>query len=141
MRGLQLDRVIIATPEIETSIDRFNDLLGVEFGEIVEGHTNPDAGQQDLYYAYGHPGVEFITPRGDENEVSRFLENRGPGLYALVFRVADLEEAMTELADKGVHPIDEVEHLTNSPEAVYHPEDFGGVLTILTEYRHPVEMH
>lgn len=137
MRGLQLDRVIVATPDIDGAVERYSDLLGLEFTDIVDGHTNPDAGQQNLQYVYGHPGVEFITPT-EENEVQSFLDENGPGMYGLVFQVANLEEAVAELAEKGVDPIDEVDHLEHSPEAIYHPSDFGGVLTILTEYEHPV---
>ncbi|MGM0590131.1 MAG: VOC family protein [Halobacteriota archaeon] len=139
MRGLQLDRVIVATPDIDASIEKFSDLLGLEFGEKIEGHTNPDAGEQSLFYSYGHPGIEFIQPRED-NAVQEFLDERGPGMYGVVFRVADLEEAVAELEEKGVEPIDVVEHLEYSPEAIYHPKEFGGALTILTEYRHPVEL-
>jgi len=139
MRGLQLDRVIIATPDLQSSMDRYSELLGIEFGEQVEGHTDPAAGTQHLHFAYGHPGVEFIVPTED-NEVQAFLDERGPGMYGLVFQVADLEEAVAELREKGVGPIDEVEWLPYAPEAVYHPDDFDGVLTILTEYRHPVEL-
>lgn len=137
MRGLQLDRVIVATPDMDAAIDRYRDLLGLEFTEQVAGHTNPDAGEQNLKYAYGHPGVEFITPTED-NEVKSFLEENGPGLYGLVFQVANLEEAVSELEEKDVEPIDRVDHLQESPEAIYHPDDFSGVLTILTEYDHPV---
>lgn len=139
MRGLHLDRVIVATPDIDAAIDRYADLLGLEFGDVLAGHTNPDAGEQRLSYAYGHPGVEFITPEGD-NEVQAFLDDRGPGLYGVVFRVASLAEAVEELEAKGVEPIDVIEHLPHAPEALYHPRDFGGVFTILTEYRHPVEL-
>lgn len=139
MRGLHLDRVIVATPDIDAAIDRYAQLLGLEFGGVIEGQTDPAAGEQRLHYAYGHPGVEFISPRED-NEVQRFLDENGPGMYGLVFRVADLEEAMAELAADGVEPIDVTENLPYSPEAIYHPGDFGGVLTILTEYRHPVEL-
>jgi catechol 2,3-dioxygenase-like lactoylglutathione lyase family enzyme len=139
MRGLELDRVIVAVPDIERSKDRFTDLLGLEFGETVDGHTNPDAGEQNLKYSYGHPGIEFISPTED-NEVQSFLDENGPGMYGTVFRVADLDEAVAELEEKGVEPIDRVDHLPEAPEAIYHPRDFGGVLTILTEYNHPVEM-
>lgn len=140
MRGLEIDRVIIAVEDIEAAKESYAELLGLEFGETLEGHTNPDAGQQNLHYTYGHPGVEFITPTED-NHVRKFLDENGPGMYGTVFRVADLEEAVAELEEKGVEPIDLVDWLPYSPEAIYHPDDFGGVLTILTEYRHPVEMH
>lgn len=138
MRGLQLDRVHVATPDMDSSIEQFSELLGFEFGDVSEQHTTPSAGKQSLDFAYGYPGIELITPKED-NEVQKFLDENGPGVYAVAFRVADLDEAVDELREKGVEPVVEARHLEYAPEAVYHPNDFTGVMLILTEYPHPVE--
>ena len=55
MRGLTLDRVIVATDDAESSVDRFGELLGLEFGEMIPGVTIEQ-------YAVGHPGIEVAEP-------------------------------------------------------------------------------
>jgi catechol 2,3-dioxygenase-like lactoylglutathione lyase family enzyme len=131
MRGLTLDRVIVATDDVESSVDRFGELLGLEFGEMIPGVTIEQ-------YAVGHPGIEVAEPGDEDGEIAEILSEYGPGPVGVVFRVADLEEVKTSLAEKGVEPLTELD-IQHAPEVLYHPEEFDGVMTVFTEYRHPVE--
>ena len=49
-------------------------------------------------------GVELTSPEEDGNEAARFIDEHGPGLYALSLRVVDPGAAETELAEQGVEP-------------------------------------
>ena len=132
MRGLTLDRVIVVTDDAQDAATRFEKLLGLEFGEMIPGGTIDR-------YAYGHPGIEVAQPGDEDGEIARLLSECGPGLAGVVFRVADLSEVTESLSEHDIEPLAELD-IEHAPETLYHPEDFGGVLTIFTEYRHPVEI-
>ncbi|MFB6171561.1 MAG: VOC family protein [Haloarculaceae archaeon] len=136
MQVLGVDRVMIATQDIEETADRFRDLLGISFSDLQEPTTDTDKGSQSVMNLISSSGVELVAPRGEDNEVSRFIEERGPGLYAFSVRVADVEAAEAELAEKGVEAVGGIDH-EHVVERFYHPEDFGGAFVILVEYDAP----
>jgi 4-hydroxyphenylpyruvate dioxygenase-like putative hemolysin len=135
-----VDRVIIATRDLDNLSAHFNDLLGISFGQLSTPTTDTDAGSQDVENLLSEPGVELVAPRNEGDEVSRFIEENGPGLYAFSLRVADLATARDELAEQGVEPVGEFEQ-NQFRELFYHPRNFGGAFVILAEYEapHPAE--
>lgn len=136
MHVIGVDRVMIATWDLEEVMRQFSDLLDLSFSEVVEPTTSTESGAQQVANTISPSGVEILTPREDGNEVARFLEENGPGLYALSIRVADLDEATTELREKGVEPVGHYDH-DDFAEAFYHPKHFGGAFVILAEYDAP----
>jgi len=138
MQVHSVDRVILATWDLDETISLFEELLGVSFASLMEPTTTTEDGPQEVANVISETGLEIVTPRGEDNEVSRFLEENGPGLYALSLRVEDLETAKSELADEGITPVGEYA-TGNFVEVFYHPENFGGAMTILAEYdtEHP----
>lgn len=137
MQVLGLDRVMIATPDIEETAEQFSELLGLEFGELAEPTTDTDHGEQAVANLISAAGVELVTPREDgDNEVARFIEENGPGLYAISIRVGDLEAAREYLAAKGVDPVGQFAN-GDFAELFYHPREFGGAMVILAEYDAP----
>ncbi len=136
MEVLSLDRVMIAVPQIRDSQEKFTDLLGIKFGDANESTVKTTAGIQRSRVSYGHPGVELITPTQEDSGLARYIDSYGPGLFGVVFRVANIKESKKHLADDGIDPI--AEHESDaSRELHYHPNDFGGVYVLLTEYTHP----
>ena len=140
MNVLGVDRVIIATDELDDATDRFGRLLGIPFGDRLKVATQTDAGEQPVANRLSPSGIEFVTPRSDDGAVADFLERNGPGLYAVSLRVTDLERAVAELDERGVESIGRFES-AGVTEAFYHPADFEGAFVILAEYDapHPME--
>lgn len=137
MHVLGVDRVMIATPDIDETAEQFSRLLGLEFGALAEPTTSTDHGEQAVANVISGAGVELVTPRGDgDNEVARFLAENGPGLYAVSIRVADLEAAREHLAAEGVDPVGQFQSGAFA-ELFYHPREFGGAMVILAEYDAP----
>jgi len=136
MDVLGLDRVVIATRDIEGTAGRFADLLGLSFSGTIRPTTETETGEQALRMVISAAGVELITPEEDGNEVARFIDQHGPGLYALSLRVADLDAAEAELAEQGVEPVGAYE-ANDFRESFFHPRSFGGALVILAEYDAP----
>lgn len=136
MDVLGVDRVMIATPSIDETAEQFRDLLGLTFSDLQEPTTDTEKGAQNVMNLISPSGVELVAPRDEDNEVSQFIEKNGPGLYALSIRVADIEAAEAELAEKGVDPVGGIDH-EHVVERFYHPENFGGAFVILVEYDAP----
>ena len=135
-----VDRVIIATPSIDETAAQFSELLGIEFGDLLDATTQTASGEQSVANKLSASGVELVTPKTEDGQVAQFLERNGPGLYALSIRVADLAEAEAELEAKGVEPVGRYESAAFK-ESFYHPKHFGGAFVILAEYDapHPAE--
>lgn len=137
MDVLGVGRVMIATWDIEETRGQFEDLLGIDFSDLMEPTTDTDYGAQQVQNIISPTGVELVAPRDEEgNEVARFLEENGPGLYALSLRVRDLDEATAELEEKDVETVGEFGH-ADFREAFLHPAHFGGAMVILAEYEAP----
>lgn len=144
MRVLGIDRVVIAVPNVDEAAERFSELLGVSFGEML--HARPDRDGQ-IHPNGDHtiesrisPGadIDLISPANGGGDVGRFIDQHGPGIYAVAFRVADLDEAREHLADHGVEPVATMNWGTFS-ELFFDPADFGGVFLLLSEFPHAVE--
>jgi 4-hydroxyphenylpyruvate dioxygenase-like putative hemolysin len=137
MHVLGVDRVMIATPDMAETRGQFEELLGLSFSEQMEPTTSTDHGEQAVANVISPAGVELVSPREEgNNEVARFLEQNGPGLYAISIRVADLDAAREELTEKGVDPVGQYA-AENFAELFYHPRHFGGAMVILAEYEAP----
>lgn len=130
VQGIDVDRVIVATGDLERAVVQF-ERLGLSFGERLEFGV----GEEILSARLEETGVDVLTPEGD-GEIERYLDEHGPGLYGLALRVADVEAAREELAAEGVEPVQSYEEATMT-EYFYHPDDFAGVMLILREYDAP----
>lgn len=134
MEIIGLDRVVVLTANADEAAAQFNDLLGLDFGEVRDS----SAGDERTRIVYSFPGFELMEPRDDDGELAKRLEARGQGLYAVSLRVSDLENAIAELAEKGVEPVLEPEQ-GDYRSAFFHPQNFNGVFIELAEYPHPLE--
>jgi 4-hydroxyphenylpyruvate dioxygenase-like putative hemolysin len=133
MQVIDLDRVLLvaSSSSRDAKKERYETLLGLTFNDLVEWDTGM------LVYYDDRTGLELIAPASTEDDIAGYLERNGSGLYGVAFRVEDLAAAKAHLAAHGVEPVIEG-GLESAPELIYHPRDFGGVYTVLTEYHHPI---
>jgi len=132
MRVLDVDRVAVLTEDIADSMERWNERLDLDFEQVDESEAG-----EPIETTYSHPGVEFLSPATDDGRLAERLESQGPGVHALVLRVADLDAAKAELAEDGLDPIMESDGEMRA--AFYSPREFDGILLELTEYPHPMD--
>jgi hypothetical protein len=142
MNVVGIDRVVVATDDVERTSGTFEDRLGIGFGDLLTLTTETDAGTNHLRSVIDTAGVgiDVVQPEpGDEdNALGRFVEEHGTGLYALALRVADLKAAREELAADGVEPVGEIS-AGDFTEYLYHPRDFDGLFVFLAEFPHAYE--
>jgi methylmalonyl-CoA/ethylmalonyl-CoA epimerase len=136
MEVLGVDRVIIVTGDIDESIAQFSENLDLPFGEIYNESFDTPGGETAVQNAMSVAGIELVTPVDEDSPMGQHIEQNGPGLYAVSFRVTDLEEAIDELAQKGIDPVGGFES-GGLREVFLHPGNFSGVMPVLAEYDTP----
>jgi methylmalonyl-CoA/ethylmalonyl-CoA epimerase len=130
-----IDHTGIAVADIDQALAFYRDVLGLA---LVHRETVPDQGVEAALLDAGESHVELIAPLGPETGVARFLQQRGPGLHHVAYRVDDIEATLASLSAAGVRLIDERPRagIRGSRVAFVHPSATGGVLTEIVEPTH-----
>jgi len=83
-----------------------------------------------------NPKIELLEPTNIDTPIGKFLDNRGPGVQQICFRVDDLELMITRLKQNGIVMIDEYPRTGahGAKIAFVHPKSTGGVLVELSQY-------
>jgi len=98
--------------------------------EIVE-----EQGIVATMFRVGESMVELMQPTHPDSPIAKFLAKRGEGFHHVAFQVEDIEAALAELKDSGVHLVDEEPRVGagGTRTAFVHPKGAFGVLTELVE--------
>ena len=99
----KIDRIAIAVKDLDGAMEFFSDLLGIEFDDPSS------AGNIGMRGAYSSSGLELIEPTGSDTVIGKFVQERGEGLWALVFKVKDLDAAVEKFKRKGMRVAGEVQ--------------------------------
>ncbi len=130
-----IDHVGIAVEDIEAAISLYRDSLGLP---VVHREQVAEQGVDAALLDVGDGHVELLEPLSSETAVGRFLARRGPGLHHVAYRVADIEQTLSDLKESGMKLIDEQARIgiRGSRVAFVHPGSTGGVLTEIVEPAH-----
>lgn len=128
----RIDRIAIAVKDLDEARGFFSDLFGIDFDEP---RTHDALGMRGCYSVCG---LELIEPTREESLIGRFIRNRGEGVWALVLKVRDMEEAVSAFTAKGLRVAGEVK-VGQMREVAFHPKESFGVELVLAEYpeKHP----
>ena len=130
-----IDHIVIAVRDLDKAVKFFSELLETDFEEL--NGTLKEMGVRSMI---SPEGIELISPT-TQNEVAKFLEQKGEGLYALSLRVKDAMQAAADARKKGIRVIHETSQeqlgtrYSDFREILLHPKDAYGVLLLLTEYK------
>jgi methylmalonyl-CoA/ethylmalonyl-CoA epimerase len=132
MKILKIDHLGIAVNSIEDGKNFWTDALGLEFegSETVEEQKVTTA-----FFPVGESEVELLESTAPDGPIAKFLEKKGPGIHHVAFRVENVEEALTELKEKGIRLIDEKPRMGagGAKIAFLHPKATNGILVELCE--------
>jgi methylmalonyl-CoA epimerase len=103
MKVLGIDHIGIAVACIEDAVCFYRDRLGLDPGPIEE---RPELGLRLCRIMVGDVELELIEAGDWEQTMQRYLPSKGPGVYHLGIRVADVDAAVGELEAAGVPIID-----------------------------------
>jgi methylmalonyl-CoA epimerase len=127
-----LDHAGIAVVNLDESLPFYRDVLGLP---LVHREAVDQQGVDAALLGIGDGHVELIAPLGPDTAVAKFLENRGPGLHHIAYRVDDIDAVLASLSAAGVRLIDEHPRIgiRGTRVAFLHPAAAGGVLTEIVE--------
>ncbi|THB76588.1 MAG: methylmalonyl-CoA epimerase [Desulfobacteraceae bacterium] len=132
MKITKIDHLGIAVSSINDQKNFWTDVLGLTFEgtETVEEQKVTTA-----FLPVGESEVELLESTSPDGAVAKFIEKRGQGIQHVAFRVENIDEALTELKEKGIRLIDETPRkgAGGARIAFLHPKDTSGVLVELCE--------
>jgi len=122
----------IAVTELDDAVDSYGRRFGMA---LVHREVIAEEGVEVALLDAGDGHVELLAPLSPDSTVARFLASRGPGLHHVAYRVADIEAALEQLAERDVELIDQRPRsgVRDSRIAFIHPRATGGVLTEIVQ--------
>jgi methylmalonyl-CoA/ethylmalonyl-CoA epimerase len=126
----RVEHIAIAVNSLAASID----LLRSTFGLTLE--YEEQIGQTRLaMLPVGETYIELLEGQGPESGVTRWIGDKGPGLFHICFEVEDIDGALAELKQKGIALRDETPRIGHGGAriAFIDPSATGNVLIELAE--------
>lgn len=136
MKLRRLHHVGIAVNDLDKAVEAYHLALGLS---PAQRQDFPALGIRSAFYPLGEAFLEVMTPLAPEGPVAQFLQERGEGMYLIALAVDDLEEALTELRDKGVSVSEPMGGGIGGRMAFVSPKSANGVLIELVEDGTPWE--
>lgn len=133
MKVEKIDHISLAVRDLNKAREAYENVLGLE---LHSTYVSEEERIRVARYRVGEVWLELMEPTGT-GDVSRFLKTRGEGIFLISYKVADVEQAMAELLDKGYNLIDDKpRHLLGTRYAfINHPRELCGVLTEVLDYK------
>ncbi len=128
----KLDHIAIATEAAEETARIYERLFGLKLEHAEEVVPNKT---RVAFLPLGDTALEMVEPMGEDSPLTKYLQNRGPGLHHLCFEVQDIDAELRRLADEKVRLIDREARkgAHDTRIAFIHPKATGGVLVELCE--------
>ena len=133
--GIRLDHIGIAVNDLESDSVFWN-ILGLE---IQGDELNEEQGVNIRFFGTEPSSegarIELLSPTSEDTPIGKFLQQRGPGIQQIAFRVDDLQGLLNRLKSEGVRLINETPTVGahGSQIAFVHPSSTGGVLVELLQ--------
>jgi len=132
MEILKIDHLGIAVNSIDDGKNFWSEVMGLKFegAETVEAQKVTTA-----FFPVGESEVELLESTSPDGPVAKFIDKKGTGFQHVAFRVANIEEALEELKEKGIQLIDQTPRIGagGAKIAFLHPKATGGVLVELCQ--------
>ena len=126
----RIAHVGVAVPDLDAALGFYRDVLG-----LTPHPTEEADGAAIASLPFGESEVELLAPLTTDGPIARFLEQRGPGIHHICYRVPDLDAALARCRAAGYRLVDEVPRAGAAGRriAFVHPKATGGILLELTE--------
>jgi len=130
---IHLDHVALACESLTAAMKIYQDLgfiFSDQIEEIVEQKVKVAFAQIDV-----SSKIELLEPTSDDSPVAKFLQQKGPGIHHLCFKVPDIIKKSQELKQKGYQLL--YEHPKVGAHGCLvnfiHPKSAEGVLIELSQ--------
>ncbi len=129
-----IDHVGIAVPDFDEAVRYYADVFGMT---VAHEEINEEQGVREAMLSVGDSGssIQLLAPLSDASPIAKFLDQRGPGIQQLAYRVRDLDAVSKVLRERGARLLyDEPKRGTAGSRVNFvHPKSAGGVLVELVE--------
>ena len=129
----RINHIGIVTPSIEDSVRLYREILGATVAH--EPFDMPEIGVRICFIDVPNSQIELIEPLGNGSPVDEYLAaNPTGGQHHVCFEVPDIQDAVADLAAKGVEILFEPRiGAHGTPITFIDPKSMGGVLVELME--------
>ena len=131
----KVDHIGFAVRDIDSAIAFYSQTFGISEWVSI---PMPERHMEVAATRMGDMLLELIAPTSDEAAIAKYLNERGPGMHHIAYRVNDIVAALAEIKARGVQLIDETPRpgLHDTLVAFLHPKSCQGVLVELVQHRH-----
>ncbi len=132
MKATHIEHLGIAVANLEESIKYYEDVLGFKCYSIEEV---ADQKVRTAFFQVGQTKIELLESTSPDGPIGKFIEKKGEGIHHIAFAVENIEDALTEVKEKGIRLIDEKSRpgAEGLSIAFLHPKSTQGVLTEFCE--------
>jgi methylmalonyl-CoA/ethylmalonyl-CoA epimerase len=128
----RINHIGIAVSSIDQALKLYTEVLGLSLKEIEvveEQHV------RTAILPVGESKIELLESTDPEGPLARHIEKFGEGMHHLALEVADIEEALSKVAQSGLPLIDEKprQGVAETRIAFLHPKGTGRVLLELVQ--------
>ena len=140
MKALCIDHVVIAVKDLDEAVGFFSKLFDTTFEHLEGGEEEMGAKS-----VRSPERIELISPVNPESPIAKFIESKGQGVYAIAFRVEDVDQASKDAKANGARVIGKMEKEQlgttdlNFKQILLHPKDTFGVHILLAQYESAAE--
>ena len=131
---LAIDHVGVAVADLDAAIEFYTSILGLR---LISREHNPAQEIEEAMLSAQGAGtqIQLIAATTATSPIAKFVDQRGPGLQQLAFRVSDVVAAQQALTAAGCHLLyTEAQPGTNGSLINFiHPKSAGGVLIELVQ--------
>src|ERR1035437_9339481 len=130
MKVSRIEQIGIAVESLNAAIPYYETLLGMKCYAVEEV---ADQKVKTAFFKVGQTKIELLESTDPEGPIGKFLEKKGPGIHHLAFAVDNVNEALSDVATKGVQLIDKTSRKGDEGLNIgfLHPKSTLGVLTEL----------
>ena len=124
-----MPRIAIALHDFDAGVKTFRDQLGLPVVDISAGSVDSLGAKLAMCVPEGGSNIELMSPANPDaplsQSLSRFLERRGEGLFALMLEAPDPDEEAIGLAERGLNVLP---LMPGASGRDVHPNSTHGVL-------------
>ncbi|MEE9431276.1 MAG: methylmalonyl-CoA epimerase [Melioribacteraceae bacterium] len=132
MELTHIEHIGIAVKNLDESIKYYENVLGLKCYSVEEV---VDQKVKTAFFKVGQTKIELLESTSPDGPIGKYIEKKGEGIHHIAFHTKNLQEALNEVADKGVRLVDSEPRkgAEGLDIAFLHPKFTGSVLTELCE--------
>jgi methylmalonyl-CoA/ethylmalonyl-CoA epimerase len=132
MELTHIEHIGIAVNNLDEAIKYYENILGLKCYSVEEVKEQK---VKTAFFKVGETKIELLESTSPDGPIGKYIEKKGEGIHHIAFHTKNLQQALNEVADKGVRLIDSEPRkgAEGLDIGFLHPKFTGSVLTELCE--------